>query len=128
MGRFVKPTLVLATFAAALFPAHAQQQDRRTRVDVQHYVINAEVNPDTQTVAATAQVRFVPQDATSSVSFELNNAMNVSRIVDGGGRQIPAARSQQDFRVTLNFPDNLPKGQPAEVTFTYDGKLSGQEE
>ena len=127
MGRFVKPVLVMATFAAALSPAHAQQ-DRRPRVDVQHYVINAEINPETQTVAATAEVRFIPQDPTSSVSFELNNAMNVSQIVDGGGRQIPAARSQQDFRVTLNFPDALQKGQPAQATFTYEGKLSGQEE
>ncbi len=127
MGRLVRPLLVMATFAVALVPAHAQQ-DRRVRVDVQHYVINAEINPDAQTIAATAEVRFVPQDTTSSVSFELNNAMNVSRIVDGGGRQIPAARSQQDFRVTLNFPDALPKGQPAQATFTYDGKLSGLEE
>jgi tetratricopeptide (TPR) repeat protein len=127
MGRFVKPIGVLATFAAALIPAHAQQ-DRRIRVDVQHYVINAEINPETQSLAATVEVRFVPQDATSSVTFELNNAMNVSRIVDGSGRQLPAARSQQDFRVTLNYPDSLQKGQPAQATFTYDGKLSGQEE
>jgi aminopeptidase N len=127
MGRIVKPFVVLATLAAALNPAHAQQ-DRRVRVDVQHYVIDAEINPEAQTIAATAQVRFVPQDATSSVSFDLNNALNVSRIVDGRGVQIPAARSQQDFKVTLNFPEALQKGQPAEATFTYDGKLSGQEE
>ena len=42
--------------------------------------------------------------------------------------QVPAARSQQDFKVTLNFPEALQKGQPAEATFTYDGKLIGQEE
>jgi tetratricopeptide (TPR) repeat protein len=126
MGRFVKPIVVLATFVAALNPAQAQQG--RARVDVQHYVIDAEINPETQSVAATAQVNFVPQDATSSVSFDLNNALNVSRIVDGGGRQVPASRSQQDFKVTLNFPEALQKGQPAQATFTYEGKLSGQEE
>jgi tetratricopeptide (TPR) repeat protein len=126
MGRFVKPMLVLATFVAALSPAQAQQG--RARVDVQNYVIDAEINPETQTVAATVQVGFIPQDATSSVAFDLNNALNVSRIVDAGGRQIPASRSQQDFKVTLNFPEALQKGQPAQVTFTYEGKLSGQEE
>src|SRR3954454_21439260 len=127
MGRIVKPFVVLATLAAALNPAHAQQ-DRRVRVDVQHYVIDAEINPESQTIAATAEVRFVPQDAMSSVSFDLNNALNVTRIVDGGGRQIPAARTQQDSNVTLNFPEALPKGQPAQATFTYHGKLTGQEE
>ena len=94
MGRIVKPFVVLATLVAALNPAQAQQ-DRRVRVDVQHYVIDAEINPETQTIAATAQVRFVPQDATSSVSFDLNNALNVSRIVDGRGGQVPAARSHR---------------------------------
>src|SRR5438045_2933746 len=127
MGRIVKPLVVLASFVAALIPAQAQQ-DRRVRVDVQHYIIDAEINPEAQTISATAQVRFIPQEATSSVAFDLNNALNVSRIVDGAGRQIPASRAQQDSKVSLNFPETLPKGQPAQATFTYDGKLTGQEE
>jgi tetratricopeptide (TPR) repeat protein len=131
MVRFVKPIRVLATLPllatlAALTPAHAQQQ--RGRVDVQHYVIDAQIDPAAQTISANVQVRFIPQDNTQSVSFDLNNALNVSKIVDGAGNQIPAARSQQDFRVTLNFPQALTKGQPAQATFTYDGKLTGQEE
>ena len=43
----------------------------------------------------------------------------------GEDRSRPRA-SQQDFKVTLNFPEALQKGQPAEATFTYDGKLSGR--
>ena len=44
MGRFVKPIGGLAALVAALSPAQAQQ-DRRVRVDVQNYVIDAEINP-----------------------------------------------------------------------------------
>ncbi len=121
--------LCLALIAFSALPLGAQQQpDRRTRLDVEHYVIDAEINPTAQTLSATAQVRFVPQDSTSAASFELNNGLNVSRIVDGGGRQIPASRNQQDFSVRLSFPDPLPKTVPSTLTFTYDGKLSGQEE
>jgi aminopeptidase N len=127
MVRFVKPIGVVATILAALIPAHAQQQ-ARGRVDVQHYVIDAQIDPAAQTISANVQIRFVPEDSTSSVSFDLNNALNVSKIVDGAGNQVPAARSQQDSRVTLNFPQALTKGQPAQATFTYDGKLTGQEE
>ena len=108
MGRFVKPFVVLATLAAALNPAQAQQ-DRRVRVDVQHYVIDAEINPETQTIAATAQVRFVPQDATSSVSFDLNNAMNVSRIVDGRRRTDPRREIAAGFQGHVELPRGSPE-------------------
>ncbi|HUS05308.1 MAG TPA: M1 family aminopeptidase [Bryobacteraceae bacterium] len=118
--------LALASLAA-LSPAAAQE--RKNRIDVEHYTIEAEIDPRTQTLTATVQVRFIPlEDNTSTVSFELNNALNVSRIVDAGGRQIPASRSQQDFSVRLNFPEPLPKGKPTTLTFSYDGKLTGNEE
>src|SRR4029079_18887549 len=67
----------------------AVAQDRRTRIDATHYTIDAEINPATQTLTAQVQVQFTPLDNTSSVAFELNNALNVSRIVDGANRQIP---------------------------------------
>ncbi len=113
--------------AACLLPAEAQQ-DRKTRIDVNHYNIDAEVNPRTQTVTATVKVRFTPLDNTSTASFELNNALNVSKVVDESGQQVPASRSQQDFTVRLNFPTTLPKGKATTLTFSYDGRLTGNEE
>jgi aminopeptidase N len=126
MVRNVWYVLAILVALAAAIPGSAQE--RRSRIDVEHYTIEAEINPLTQTVAATVQVRFVPLDSTSAVSFDLNNALNVSRIADGTGRQIPASRSQQDYAVRLNFPDSINKGQSTTLTFNYDGKLTGQEE
>ena len=115
------PLLLLATTSFA-------QDTKRSRIDVDSYVIDAEINPRSQTLTATAQVKFAPLDDTSSASFELNNALNVSRVVDATGRAIPTSRSQQDFRLNLSFPEQLGKTKPASLTFTYDGKLTGQEE
>jgi len=126
MARNLCSVLTAVTALAAALPGWAQE--RRTRIDVEHYTIEAEVNPLAQTVAAKVQVRFTPLDATSAVSFELNNALNVSEIADGSGRQIPASRSQQDYSVRLSFPDSLPKGQATTLTFNYDGKMTGQQE
>jgi tetratricopeptide (TPR) repeat protein len=103
-------------------------QERRSRIDVEHYVINAEINENTQTLAAKAAVRFTPLEDVSNATFELNNALNVSRVVDAAGRQIPASRSQQDFSVRLSFDQPLPKGKPVTVTFDYDGRLTGNED
>jgi tetratricopeptide (TPR) repeat protein len=118
--------ITLALVAAA---APAPAQERRSRIDVEHYVINAEINENTQTLAAKVAVRFVPlEDNVTAATFELNNALNVSRVVDDGGRQIPASRSQQDFTVRLNFDQPLAKGKAVTATFDYDGRLAGNED
>ncbi len=114
--------------AAALLPA-AFAQERRPRIDVGHYSIEAEIRPATQMLAAVARVRFTPQDeGTYAAVFELNNALNVSKVVDEAGEQIPASRNRDDFTVRLNFPNELVKGKPVTVEFHYDGVLAGRED
>jgi Tfp pilus assembly protein PilF len=118
-----------AVLTLALAASAAWAQDRRSRIHVEQYTIDAEVSPATQSLTAKASVRFTPlDDNITSAAFELNNALNVSRVVDDKGKQIPASRNQQDFTVRLSFEQQLPKGQPVTMTFYYDGKLSGQED
>jgi Peptidase family M1 domain len=131
MFRNPRTLLLLAALIAvsAAAPAILQAQDRRSRIDVEQYTIDAEVSPNTQSVTAKVAVRFVPiDDNITSASFELNNALNVSKVEDDKGKQIPASRNQQDFTVRLSFEQPLPKGQPVTITFYYDGKLTGQED
>src|SRR5229473_6161512 len=124
MFRNLRIMLALAA-ATTIAPA----QERRSRIDVEHYVINAEINENTQTLAAKTAVRFVPlEDNVTSATFELNNALNVARVTDDGGRQVPASRSQQDFTVRLNFDQPLAKGKAVTATFDYDGRLAGNED
>ena len=126
---FRNRTLAAALTLALAASAAWAQQDRRSRINVEQYTIDAEVSPATQSLTAKASVRFIPlDDNITSAAFELNNALNVSRVVDDKGKQIPASRNQQDFTVRLSFEQQLPKGQPVTMTFYYDGKLSGQED
>ena len=121
--------ILLAALSVASLLVAQDKGGKRARIDVDNYVIDAEINPRTQSLTANVKVRFVPMDNdVSSISFELNNALNVSRVVDDAGRQIPASRSTQDFSVQLNFPAPLAKGKPTTLTFSYDGRLTGQEE
>ncbi len=106
------------------------QTDRKTpRIDIEQYTIEAEVNPRTQSLAANVQVKFAAvDDQVTTANFELNNALNLSRVVDEAGRQIPASRNQEDFSVRLNFPAPIAKGKQSTLTFTYDGHLTGAED
>ncbi|MBI2679631.1 MAG: peptidase M1 [Candidatus Solibacter usitatus] len=109
--------------------ALAPAQERRSRIRVEHYVIDAEINQRAQSLTAKTQVRFVPlEDNVNSATFELNNALNVAKVTDGKGKTIPATRYQQDFTVRLSFDQTLPKGAPVTVTFEYDGRLNGTED
>src|SRR5713101_4031692 len=117
------------SFVLAVFVMAGLAQERKALIDVDSYVIDADINQRTQSLAAKAAVRFTPLgDNTSSVAFELNNALNVSKVLDEQNRQVPSSRSQQDFTVHLNFNEPLEKGKPVTVTFFYDGRLSGQED
>lgn len=122
-------SVVVCTLLSADTVPAQERKVGGSRIHVQHYTIDADVNPRTQALTANVKVQFVPvDDAVSAASFELNNALNLSRVVDDAGRQIPASRSQQDFAVRLSFPTPLAKGKPSTLTFSYDGHLTGQED
>ena len=105
------------------------QEQRRSSIDVDHYSIDAKVDVERQTLQATAAITFIPQDSGSnSATFELNNALSVGKAVDGQGRNLEVNRSAQDFTVKVFFPEPLAKSKPVTVTFTYEGRLTGQEE
>ncbi len=128
------PTGMAAALAAGLLltagvPLPAQERRTASRIDVEQYIIEADVTPNTSSIAAKASIRFSPiDDGVTTASFELNNALNVSRVVDDSGKQINASRNQQDSTVRLSFDQPLPKGKPVTITFYYDGRLTGQED
>ncbi len=105
------------------------QGDRRAQIDLDNYTIDAQINPETQTLTARAAIRFVPlDDRTTSLTFELNNALTISRIVDDKGQTLQSSRNASENTVRVTLPGGLPKGQPAVITFNYDGRLTGSEE
>jgi hypothetical protein len=128
MGRF-ELKLALGVLLAVSCGYAQSSDDKRPKIDVDSYTIDAQINLDTQTITARASVRFTPvDDRLTSAVFELNNNLNISRVVDDRGTPIPVSRNQQENSVRLSFPGVLPAGQPQVITFTYDGRLTGNEE
>lgn len=119
----------LIAFALVAVAGLRAQEEKRSRIDVESYVIDAQVNPDTQTLSARVAVRFTSlEDGASTATFELNNNLNISKITDEQGQSIQATRNQQENSVRLTFPSGLPKGRATTVIFSYDGRLTGSEE
>jgi tetratricopeptide (TPR) repeat protein len=112
----------------ALCVTGAAQSRDRSHIDVQSYLIDAQIDPAAQTINATALVRFIPLEDTTSLAFELNNSLSLSKVLDEDGRQVPASRTQADMMVHVNLSQGLRKGKTAALTFIYDGKITGGEE
>jgi tetratricopeptide (TPR) repeat protein len=103
-------------------------QDKHPRIEVQNYAIDADINPRTQSIVATAKVNFTPLEDANDAVFELNNALTVSKAVDGSGKPLQTERNAQDFSVKVSFPGGLHKNQACEISLSYDGKLTGNED
>jgi aminopeptidase N len=125
----LRSTFLLVTLGG-FFPACflMAADDGRPHIQVQKYSIDAAINPRTQSIEATAKIDFTPLDDTNQATFELNNALIVSKASDGKGVSIPTQRNTGDFTVRAVFPSGLVKNQPASVSFTYEGKLTGAED
>ena len=112
MGRF-ELKLALGVSLAVSCGYAQSSDDKRPKIDVDSYTIDAQINLDTQTITARASVRFTPvDDRLTSAVFELNNNLNISRVVDDRGTPIPVSRNQQENSVRLSFPGVLPPASP----------------
>ncbi|MBV8553770.1 MAG: tetratricopeptide repeat protein [Acidobacteriaceae bacterium] len=119
-SRLLALFVVVASFAAA--------QEKHASIQVTKYTIDAEVNPRTQSIVATARIDFTPLETTNEAAFELNNALTVSKAVDGQGRPLATSRDAQDLTLHVLFPSGLQKSQQCEIAVSYSGKLTGNED
>ncbi len=127
----IRLILNFRAFAALLIlgvlthPAHAAPA--RPQIDITGYVINADLDPATGKLSATADVTFTALDDLTSASFELNNGLNVTALTDSSGAALNSERLSANFtvRVTLRAP--IAKGSTNTFHFVYSGTLTGSD-
>src|SRR5438270_13929050 len=118
--------LVLATCILAISaPLSAAE---RSRIQVNDYVIDADLAPKTHHLTAKAKVKFTALDDISTAVFELNNALRVTRVTNEAGKVLPTERVTQDFTVRISLPDGMSKGQSQTLNFDYEGSLSNADD
>jgi aminopeptidase N len=100
----------------------------KSRVKADDYLIDAEIYPQTHQLTARARVKFTVLDDTQFGSFELNNALRVTKVLDANGKPLSAERISQDNVIRVAFPNGLNKGATGTVTFEYEGKLASADD
>jgi aminopeptidase N len=112
----------ILAFAATVFAAE------RSRITVDDYAIDAEIIPRTHKLVARAKVKFTAQDDISVATFELNNALRLTKVTDADGKPLTPERITQDSTVRVPLPAGLAKGQSSTLTFDYEGVLTSGDE
>jgi len=100
----------------------------KSRVKATDYVIDAEIAPKTHRLVARAKVTFVALEDANFATFELHNALRVSKVVDANGKPLSAERISQDNAVRVSFPALLNKGASSTLTFDYEGPLANADD
>ncbi|HWA93583.1 MAG TPA: M1 family aminopeptidase [Terracidiphilus sp.] len=123
---FVASTLTLAA-AIVSIPLPAIAQRPRPTLDITGYVIDAEIDPATHHLAATAAVTFTTPPESESVSFGFHPALKVEKITDEAGNVLTGERlADGTIRVTPSAPLN--SAAPLHWTFDYNGTITGNED
>jgi len=100
----------------------------KTRVRVDDYQIEAELNPHQHKLSAKAKVKFTALDDLSVVTFELNNALRLTKVTDANNKTLSAERVTQDSSVRIPLTAGLTKDQSTTLTFEYEGVLNSADE
>ena len=115
---------LLIVFAA--LPARSADQKARLRVD--DYQIEAELNPHSHKISAKAKVKFTALDDLSVATFELNNALRLTKVTDANNKPLSAERVTQDSSVRIPLTAGMTKDASTTMTFEYEGVLDSADE
>jgi hypothetical protein len=116
--------VVLLLFMVALpgWPAE------KTRLRVDDYQIDAVLTPHTHKISAKAKVKFTALDDLSVATFELNNALRLTKVTDANGKTLSAERVTQDSSVRIPLTAGLSRDSSTTMTFEYEGILDSADE
>jgi Tfp pilus assembly protein PilF len=122
---FLAAAGVFSAALAVTVPAQAQRE--RPALHVTGYVIDAELDPATHHLIATAVVTFTPPANQDVATFGFHPALRISKITDESGKVLDGERTADgSIRVTPGAAFSA--GQALRWTFAYDGIITGNED
>ncbi len=117
--------ICLALLILIAFPASAAE---KLRLRVTDYQIDAELSPHAHQIKAQAKVTFTALENLSVASFELHNALRVTKVVDDKGKPLEAERVTADSTIRVPLPNGLAKDASMSLTFDYEGQLDSADD
>jgi tetratricopeptide (TPR) repeat protein len=107
--------------------AVGQTSRAANRLEIQGYVIDAEMDPVAHHLSATAVVTFTAPESADVVTFGFHPALKLTKVTDEGGKLLQGDRTADGaIRVTPATP--FVRGKANHWKFEYEGVISGSED
>jgi tetratricopeptide (TPR) repeat protein len=100
----------------------------KPRLQVEDYQIAVTLLPEAHKLNAHAVVKVTALDDLSVATFQLNNALRVTKLVDASNKPLSPERSTQDSSVRFGLNDGLKKGADTTFAFDYEGTLENADD
>ena len=100
----------------------------KARLRVDDYKIEAELSPHVHQISARVKVKFTALQDLSVATFELHNALRVTKVLDANNQPLSAERVTQDSTIRVPLPSGLAKDASTTLTFEYEGQLETVDE
>ncbi len=127
MNLLRRPLLALAPLVLATLASQAFAAPLRPQMNITGYVIHADLDPASHKLTATVAVTLTALEDVSTLTFELNNGLQITSLLDAAKQPIAPERltTNSTLRVPLNTP--IAKGTSTTLTFSYSGALTGSD-
>jgi len=100
----------------------------KPRLHVDDYQIAAELLPEAHKLSAHATVKVTALEDLSVVTFQLNNALRVTKLVDANNKPLSPERITQDSSIRFALNDGVAKGASTAFSFDYEGTLENADD
>ena len=109
----------------ALRPAAAAE---KTRLHVDDYQISVELLPQTHKLTARAIVKVTALEDISVATFQLNNALRITKLTDANDKPLTPERNTQDSTVRFALNSGINKNASTTFNFEYEGTLESADD
>jgi hypothetical protein len=100
----------------------------KTRLRVDDYQINVELLPQSHKLTARATVKVTALEDLNVATFQLNNALRITKLTDANGKPLTPERNTQDSTVRFSLNSGIAKNASTTFTFEYEGTLESADD
>jgi aminopeptidase N len=100
----------------------------KTRLRADDYQIDVELLPQSHKLTARAVVKITALDNINVATFQLNNALRITKLTDANNKPLTPERNTQESTVRFALNSDLAKNSSTTFTFEYEGTLESADD